>query len=339
MNAKNLGVTFMNLNQHRIRPKKLTMTLRRDASPASPVDARPSRAPRLGVPPSMARRVPSFTLSVMSSLSRTRSRQDKGYFEMKESALPVTRRFRVDAASNGTLTLPSLVAVAALFASVPFFAQARDDAKEMATTAPSFTEARDDAIAAGTPVPSVAKPSDDPHAAAAPNPEVGRESNDALPPAPKVQPSDEANAVPAPVYYTQIRLQGRGALQPFYDLIVTWGNVDRWYTPHEEYTGPRGFVYRQYKNKTTGQCLDVKNGAATEMAELTTSPCDWYKTSQWWTGANGSLMPWHAAYQDLVATYYIPGGWLWNRLLLAPRFGPVGHADQQITITNHVIPH
>ena len=33
-----------------------TMTLRRDASPASPVDARLSRAPRLGLRPSMARR-------------------------------------------------------------------------------------------------------------------------------------------------------------------------------------------------------------------------------------------------------------------------------------------
>lgn len=118
-------------------------------------------------------------------------------------------------------------------------------------------------------------------------------------------------------------------VQPWYDIIVTWGEPGRrWYQSVDKYVGPKGFTYRMYRNEN-GNCLDVKQGAATAGAELTTAPCDWWRYSQWWAFnySGGKLYPWHAADKALVATNYSPGGWQVYRLVLAPASG-VNNPDQ-----------
>jgi hypothetical protein len=124
-------------------------------------------------------------------------------------------------------------------------------------------------------------------------------------------------------------------LRPYQGQIAAWGapGSTGWYQSvgsQGEYKGPKGLMYRMYKNSGNGQCLDVKQGAATAGAELTTAPCEWGRYSQWWAVTTeytygqygyGKLIPWHAAYQNLVAHTIAPGGWGLYHLVLAPASG------------------
>ena len=128
-----------------------------------------------------------------------------------------------------------------------------------------------------------------------------------------------------------------GYMLPFYDLVVAWSQnhlADKamYYQYSGEFTGPGGHKYAMYRACCDQGCLDVKHGAATAGAELTTSPCVFSKNSQWWALVNGTLTPRHAADAGLVATFHYPDNpWAWNRLVLHPREGLCGNLEQRFT--------
>jgi hypothetical protein len=151
-----------------------------------------------------------------------------------------------------------------------------------------------------------------------------------------------ARAEAAPVYYESFHQEGYGDIGPFYDTVSSFGQDAesvRWSRYSAWWTGPGGHQYAMFRG-SNGNCLDVKQGAATAGAELTTSPCVWSRNSQWWAIANGTLTPWHAAEAGLVATTHYPANpWAWARLVLEPRVGFFGNLEQQFTRVTHVIPH
>jgi hypothetical protein len=115
-------------------------------------------------------------------------------------------------------------------------------------------------------------------------------------------------------------------VQPYLDQVFANGTGNWWWYrsdgPYGVYSGPKGLVYRMYKSEANGRCLDVKEGAATAGAWLTTAPCEWSRNSQWWAfGPAFKLIPWHAADDNLVATSYIMDEWGDKRLVLAPASG------------------
>ena len=130
-------------------------------------------------------------------------------------------------------------------------------------------------------------------------------------------------------------------LRPYEGKVVAWGAPasNAWYVSsgnNGAYSGPNGLTYRMYKS-ANGQCLDVKQGAATAGAELTYAPCEWSRYSQWWAMTTeydggqymyGKLVPWHAAAKNLVATTIAPEGWGFFHLVLAPASGGSENENQ-----------
>jgi hypothetical protein len=129
--------------------------------------------------------------------------------------------------------------------------------------------------------------------------------------------------LPDTVYYN---------LQPWQDQVfANGGGNDGWWRSDGSlgvYTGPKGLTYRMYKSGENGKCLDVKDGAATAGARLTTAPCEWSRESQWWAFSDAfKLVPWHAAGYNLVATTHMMD-WGFKRVELAPASGGSANKSQ-----------
>ena len=150
-----------------------------------------------------------------------------------------------------------------------------------------------------------------------------------------------ARAEAAPVYHEHFKHKGHGWMAPLSDIVAAYLANDEdavWAKYSNDWTSPGNHRYAMYR--ANGKCLDVKQGAATQGAELTTSPCASSSNSQWWALVNGTLTPWHTAASGLVATYHYPANpWAWHRLVLSPRVGLYGNLEQQFSQSSHVIPH